>query len=108
MGRSGMSRDGLAGNDSRPLFFLSYARSRLRPDDGSDPDRFAAKFFADLSDNVAHLTGAALPGFMDRHTAAGTPWSDRLSEALGTCRVFVALLSPSYFTSEWCGREWAA
>lgn len=95
-------------DDRRPYFFLSYARSRFRPDDGTDPDRWVTKLFKDLCQDVGIVTGAPTPGFMDRQIPVGTRWPDHLSEALAHCRVFLALLSPAYFTSEYCGREWAA
>ncbi|SEK54574.1 FxsC C-terminal domain-containing protein [Streptacidiphilus jiangxiensis] len=47
-------------------------------------------------------------GFMDQGLVLGEGWSDRLSDALATCRVFVPLYSPRYFRSQWCGKEWAA
>lgn len=50
----------------------------------------------------------AVPGFMDRQIPVGTSWPDHLADALSNCRVFVALFSPAYFTSEYCGKEWAA
>jgi len=100
---------GIHGNDDRrPYFFLSYARSRFRPDDGNDPDRWVTKLYKDLCHDVGIVTGTPVPGFMDRQIPAGTQWPDSLSEALANCRVFLALLSPAYFTSEYCGKEWAA
>jgi FxsC-like protein len=94
--------------DKRPHFFLSYARSRYRPDDDSDPDRWVAKLYKDLCLDVSHATGTSVPGFMDRQIPVGTEWPNHLEEALSSCRVFVALFSPAYFTSEYCGKEWAA
>ncbi|MGH3937625.1 MAG: TIR domain-containing protein, partial [Pseudonocardiaceae bacterium] len=44
---------------------------------------------------------------MDIKVPTGSRWPDRLSEALGTCRVFLALYSPRYFGSEYCGKEWS-
>ena len=35
-------------------------------------------------------------------------WPPALLRAVGTCQVFVALLSAGYFTSTWCGQEWYA
>lgn len=100
---------GIHGDDERrPYFFLSYARSRFRPDDGTDPDRWVTKLYKDLCHDVGIVTGTPTPGFMDRQIPAGTQWPDHLSEALANCRVFLALLSPAYFTSEYCGKEWAA
>jgi FxsC-like protein len=95
-------------DDRRPYFFLSYARSRFRPDDGTDPDRWVTKLYKDLCHDVGIVTGTSTPGFMDRQIPAGTQWPDHLAEALANCRVFLALLSPAYFTSEYCGKEWAA
>jgi FxsC-like protein len=93
--------------DRRPHFFLSYARSRYRPDD-SDPDRWVAKLFTDLCLDVGQATGMPVPGFMDRQIPVGQSWPDQLANALSNCRVFVPLFSPAYFTSEYCGKEWAA
>ena len=39
---------------------------------------------------------------------AGDDWSNRLHGALQRSRVFIAFLSPNYFISEWCLREWEA
>jgi hypothetical protein len=35
-------------------------------------------------------------------------WQQPTLHALGTCQVFVALVSPDYIESEFCGREWNA
>ncbi|TDC96979.1 TIR-like protein FxsC [Actinomadura sp. 7K507] len=91
--------------EARPHFFLSYARPRYRPEDG---DRWVAKFFNDLCQDISQATGAHNPGFMDRQIGVGTEWPDQLADALANCRVFVALFSPAYFTSAYCGKEWAA
>jgi FxsC-like protein len=45
---------------------------------------------------------------MDREIRLGTQWSEELTTALATCRVFVPLYSPRYFASENCGKEWYA
>ncbi len=103
----GVSRT-LVQDDQRPYFFLSYARSKLHREGRNDPDRWVNKFYQDLCDDVAQVTGSAHPGFMDREMPAGTEWPVQLSNALATCRVFVALYSPGYFHSDYCGKEWAA
>ncbi len=33
-------------------------------------------------------------------------WEERIQAGLANSHIMVAMLSPSYFTSEWCGREW--
>lgn len=87
-----------------PVFFLSYAHT--------GGNRSVERFFADLSRDVAELvdlrTGAE-PGFMDRRSIRGGDiWTGDLLDAVGTCRVFVALLSTPYMSSRWCGMEWYA
>jgi TIR domain len=101
--------------DNGPLFFLSYAHSadvqvrgvRKHAHNG----RFI-KFFEDISVNVAELVtrpAGSDPGYMDsRSIPDGGRWSAELLTAVGSCQVFVALLSPRYFVSRWCGMEWHA
>jgi FxsC-like protein len=97
-------------NDIEPYFFLSYARTpRLGSNDNSDPDRWVYKLYRDLSDTILNLTGQSeSAGFMDRDVRLGTVWSADLANALASCRVFVPLYSPRYFSSESCGKEWFA
>jgi FxsC-like protein len=45
---------------------------------------------------------------MDREIRLGMKWSEELTTALATCRVFVPLYSPRYFASDNCGKEWYA
>ena len=91
-----------------PYFFFSYHRSKYRPDDGSDPNMWVKKLYAALCRDVHQLTSTPNPGFMDVQTPLASSWPDELGAELASCRVFVALLSPGYFNSEFCGREWAA
>jgi hypothetical protein len=87
-----------------PLFFLSYARA-------GRPSGQVVEFFNDLSEDVAELVGRPAgsdPGFMDRSMRTGVRWLGELLQAVGSCQVFVALLSDPYVTSEWCRIEWHA
>jgi FxsC-like protein len=82
-------------------FFLSYAR-------GDDWDS-VKQFFNDLSAEVRSYAGlptTQVVGFLDVEMQVGEDWARTLVSALGTCRSFVALISPRYLTSEPCGREW--
>ncbi|MFE5241536.1 TIR-like protein FxsC, partial [Streptomyces sp. NPDC056627] len=93
-----------------PYFFLSYAHT---PHHGgaTSTDMWVERFFQDLCGHVMAMTDlpAGVPvGFMDREMHPGESWSERLSEVLAECRVFVPLFSPRYFTSEMCGKEWYA
>jgi TIR domain len=97
-----------------PLFFLSYAHAGEGGRAPAAPrawTRRVSKLFDDLSESVAALVSRPLgsyPGYMDRSIPDGGRWTKELLEAIGTCQVFVALLSPSYFNSHWCSMEWHA
>ncbi|MGW1816773.1 TIR-like protein FxsC [Streptomyces sp. NPDC002125] len=94
-----------------PYFFLSYAHTPGFGGGTRPTDMGVERFFRDLCGHVMAMTGlpADSPvGFMDREMYPGESWSERLSEMLAECRVFVPLYSPRYFTSEMCGREWHA
>ncbi len=81
-------------------FFFSYAHA--------DHDNFLKQFYEDLLKEVRGLVGATAEaaGFVDRkdieHVAT---WDVVLQNALQSCRVFVPIYSPSYFLSEYCGKE---
>jgi TIR domain len=82
-------------------FFLSYARM--------DQDKYLKKFYQNLNDQVRLLSGAttAEVGFFDPTTIApGDQWPHESEEALQNSAVLVSVLSRSYFTSEYCGKEW--
>jgi hypothetical protein len=93
------------------VFFLSYGRILPVRGGEQDPDAEVLRLFRDLSAMLNQLLdrdAAVEPGAMDRQIAGGRRWSPELAEKVGTCRVFVALASPRYYRSEWCGREWGA
>lgn len=97
-----------------PLFFLSYAHAAGPRAVAAAPREANAKvqrFFVDLSEHVSELVGrsaGADPGFMDSTMSGGERWTPELLNAAGRCQVFVPLISPSLFTSTWCGMEWDA
>jgi len=101
------------GDGGGPLFFVSYARprgSRRRNEPTRGPSGEVKQFFEDLTRNVENLV--AWPygtlGFIDKSIEIGNLWSDDLLHAVGTCQVFIALISVSYLESEWCAMEWDA
>jgi FxsC-like protein len=83
-------------------FFVSYANG--------DDDPFVEKFFDDLAREIRSRDPAPDTeevGFLDVESPRlGARWSPRLNHALSTCGCFVALCSPRYFVSEFCGKEW--
>lgn len=98
-----------------PVFFMSYWRPK-RPSRFAGPPReptvHVRRFFDDLTADVNDLIGSVPgydPGFLDVAGSGGTAWRNRLLRAVGTCQVFVCLLSRPYVTSSpWCAREWDA
>jgi len=82
-------------------FFFSYARL--------DRDPYLKKFYNELVDSVRVNAGGNRGeiGFFDTEDIEpGQEWPAALAAALQTARVFVPVYTPSYFISEFCGREW--
>jgi FxsC-like protein len=82
-------------------FFVSYARG--------DEDELVHRFYEDLSAEVRLRAGEPrdkVVGFIDRTIQVGQRWPRRLLEALATCGSFLALMTPRYFQSVPCGKEW--
>jgi FxsC-like protein len=84
-------------------FFFSYTRGN------NDP--YLKKFFDDLAEEVRTLRGlpaGAEVGFFDqRDLELGEDWDAGLVDALQSAKVMVAIASPGYWKSEYCGKEWA-
>lgn len=99
---------------SAPLFFLSYARMKplkraVLPH--PDPNMKVQQLFNELSlhiNNLVYRETGADPGFMDMTMRGSESWHEELSGAVGSCQVFVALLSPAYLARPWCVTEWNA
>ncbi|MFC9324817.1 TIR-like protein FxsC [Kitasatospora sp. NPDC057015] len=91
----------------RPYFFFSYARQ-----DYENGGVFVDRFFRDLRDELSRIEpAAAFEELSYRDTDVlrlGDNWEQQLAQMLGTCRTMVALYSPAYFASLYCGKEWTA
>jgi FxsC-like protein len=90
-----------------PYFFLSYAHGDR--EDGEPGDGYIPLLYRHLSNAVARRVGAdpADVGFIDTTgIRLGNRWTSALARAVSTCRVFVALCSPRYYSSEYCAEEW--
>ncbi|GHE65811.1 TIR-like protein FxsC [Streptomyces capitiformicae] len=95
-------RGTVGGTLEQPYFFLSYARR-------DDRAAYVGRFYDDLLEALAMpVTGSARqPAFRDvKNIMLGDQWLLELSRAVGSCRAMVALYSPAYFRSEYCGKEW--
>src|SRR6185503_9868012 len=82
-------------------FFVSYARQ------DSQGDSKLKQFYDDLIKEVLlieHFPEGEV-GFFDEHIELGATWAEDLSRALSTCRVMLALCSPAYVNSDYCGKE---
>jgi transcriptional regulator with XRE-family HTH domain len=95
-----------------PIFYLGYAHAR-RPD-AAGPGPSSA-LVQQLRDDVAEHVGEllALPygqtvGFLDLRPRAGESWNEQIRHAIGTCHVYVPLISPRYLASPWSRYEWDA
>lgn len=84
-----------------PVFFVSHARS--------DTDTYLERLVADLTNEVRRKLGRRTEEdirFWDsQEIELGERWPERLSDALRKAKLCVCLLSPAYFNSEFCGRE---
>lgn len=82
-------------------FFFSYARN--------DKSSYLDKFFKILRDEVMRKTAVKSPTeacFRDTdNIELGNRWTHELVNAIQTTKVLVCLYSPSYFGSEYCGKE---
>jgi hypothetical protein len=89
---------------SLPTFFFSYAREDV------DSHNYLRQFFEDLEHRVARYAGhrsekGRLGTIDDRDVALSADWDETLSQALQKNQALVALLSPLYFASPNCSRE---
>lgn len=82
----------------RYLFFFSYARL--------DNDQYLEKFFEDLDARVRQMTAHPEPSYRDMSKIEpGDDWPDELVTALQESQTMLCVYSPSYFTREFCGKE---
>ncbi|GAA2384897.1 hypothetical protein GCM10010255_09730 [Streptomyces coeruleofuscus] len=91
--------------EREPYFFLSYARRDDRK------DAFVGRFYEDLVAELDRLgadCGGQMPFRDVERIGLGADWERTLGRAVGNCRAMVALCSPAYVSSLYCGKEWAA
>jgi FxsC-like protein len=83
-------------------FFFSYTRA--------NNDAYLKQFFDDLSQEIRDRRGLSndtVVGFFDqREIELGEDWDAAIVEALQSSKVVIAISSPAYFKSEYCGKEW--
>ncbi|EFC80097.1 hypothetical protein FrEUN1fDRAFT_6782 [Parafrankia sp. EUN1f] len=85
-----------------PYFFLSYARRR----DSDLVERFHRRLETEIGRRARRQVNTK--GFLDRVSMeGGAHWRAELQEAVRRSPMMIALCSDDYFSSSWCGREWA-
>jgi hypothetical protein len=86
-----------------PRYFFSYARKDAK---GAQPPSLLDVFFGDLLDEVrTNVPGS--DAFRDeRDLDLGVAYEPELLGQLCTARAMLAIYSPAYFQSEYCGKEW--
>src|SRR5580698_2916184 len=84
-------------------FFVSYARA---DNSGEWITRFVEGV---LAEHKAFSGGRELSCFFDKsEIQTGHDWEHRIHHGVAESRVFLAFISPRYFASEWCRKEWRA
>ena len=84
--------------------FLSYA--------SDDLDDNLKTFFNDLRVALRRQLGKDFSDehgiFLDRSELNQSPiaWKEKLKKSAGSAAILVPILSPTYATSEFCGKEW--
>ena len=82
-------------------FFFSYSRG--------DNTEYLRTFYKDLDEAVREKVGGADLSFFDQSgNEPGDFWEEKLEQALGRARVFVAVATADYVKKPYCGKEWAA
>ncbi len=84
-------------------FFVSYARA-------DNSDGWITRFVDELLVEHRKFSGGReLTYFFDKQDIGSfDDWQHRLHHGLAKSRLFLAFISPSYFASEWCRKEWKA
>jgi|ERR1035441_811899 hypothetical protein len=82
-------------------FFVSYARK-------DNAIGWITHFVDQLQDeHRAYSGGREFRIFFDKEEIRSLDdWRHRIYESLAASRLLVAFISPNYFASEWCRREW--
>jgi hypothetical protein len=86
--------------------FVSYARRDNRAP--INHQGFVSRLIELVKIGSEQKYGQDIEWFWDEDLASGTQWKDEIYERLAACRVFIAIVSPSWTNSQWAGREWDA
>jgi tetratricopeptide (TPR) repeat protein len=85
-------------------FFVSYSRA-----DNAKGwiTRFIEELLVEHRKFTGHDPAHELKPFFDKQDIRSLDdWQQRIHDSLAKSRLFLAFISPNYFASEWCRREW--
>ncbi|MEI7941253.1 MAG: toll/interleukin-1 receptor domain-containing protein, partial [Verrucomicrobiota bacterium] len=84
-------------------FFVSYARE-------DNTTGWITRFVEELlAEHRKFSGGRELNPFFDQHAiTTGADWELYLAHGIANSRLFLAFISPNYFASDWCRKEWRA
>ena len=90
------------GGSSEYDIFFSYARA-----DNRENDRYVDR----LAEEMTPCTGCGQAGscvfsWITQEITTAQMWEREINTALRRSSLMIAVLSPDYFRSSWCGREW--
>ena len=90
-------------NDPSYDFFVSYARD-------DNKTGWITQFVEELlAEHQKFAAGRKLQPFFDESAITpGADWRHYLAHGVAHSRLFLAFISPNYFTSDWCRKEWRA
>ena len=88
-------------------FFVSYARAD-NDERAKQAHDWITRFIESLQEEQRRFTGGRdFRVFFDKEDIRSLDdWQQRIYGSLYASRLFVAFISPNYFASEWCRREW--
>jgi hypothetical protein len=85
--------------------FLSYSHLDNEAAEGVG---FISRLVKFIQVGVSLKYGRRVTIWWDENLAAGTQWNQEIYDQLSECRVFLAIVSPSWTNSQWAGQEWHA
>jgi len=81
-------------------FFVSYARA-------DNATQWITRFVDGILAEHNAFSGRKLTPYFDKsEIETGHDWPSNIRQAIADSRVFLAFVSPRYFASEWCRKEW--
>ncbi len=103
-----LSSDANAIEQSRPATTWDYDIYVSYSHQSSALNRWIHAFIDSLNDYLALELPDEPRVFLDpSRLSPSSMFPEALSEAMSRSKLLLAFITPSYFTSEWCGREWS-